>query len=227
MAGMPGGLLKDVDHDVEQVDVGQRPPRHVARRVDGKLCDRRVRMLAGTLVEVDDLFAGLVRGRPQVAAVRVLPSPQRLRGGATEDLTEIPGLTGRHMLHQAKEIGSRLRRGRRMSYSDRASSFQTSASRITLSRPCRKSFAKSSIMATSLPRGNNRSRSGAHRTVASKLRTRNPATFLWCRIWRSTGVRSRGDSQTGEAASAGVPVATARGQLLHMPREGRVNVHAS
>lgn len=57
VTGMPSGLLKNVDHDAKQLNVGLWPPRHVTGRVDGKRSDRRVRMPPNTLVEVDDLIA--------------------------------------------------------------------------------------------------------------------------------------------------------------------------
>jgi hypothetical protein len=56
-------------------------------------------------VEADDLFPGLVLGHPQVAAVRVLPSGQRLREGAVEDLAEVSGLPCRQVFDQAEEVG--------------------------------------------------------------------------------------------------------------------------
>ena len=95
--GMAGGLAEQVDHDVEQLHVGARPPRHVAGGVDGERVDRRVRVLPHAPVEADDLVAGLVLGRPQVGAVRglVVPPGQGLGERAAEDLAEVPGLPDR------------------------------------------------------------------------------------------------------------------------------------
>ncbi|GGV08771.1 hypothetical protein GCM10010275_56580 [Streptomyces litmocidini] len=56
-------------------------------------------------VEPDDLIAGLVLGRPQIAAVGVLPPGQRFRGGTVEDLAEVPGFDGGHVFDQAEEVG--------------------------------------------------------------------------------------------------------------------------
>jgi hypothetical protein len=105
--GMADGLAEDMDHDGEQVRVGirLRPPRHVAGGVEGKLVDRRVRVFPRAPVEPDDLIAGLVLGRPQIAAVGVLPPGQRFRGRTVEDLTEVPGLDGGHVFDQAEEVG--------------------------------------------------------------------------------------------------------------------------
>jgi hypothetical protein len=54
---------------------------------------------------MSDPIAGLVLGRPVIAAVGVLPPGQRFRGRAVEDLTEIPGLDGGHVFDQAEEVG--------------------------------------------------------------------------------------------------------------------------
>src|SRR4051812_5933814 len=59
VSGVPGCVAEDVDHDVEQFHIWAWPPRHVTGSVDGKLLDRRVRMVPCAPVEADDLFAGL------------------------------------------------------------------------------------------------------------------------------------------------------------------------
>ncbi len=87
---------------------GGRPPRDVARGVEGELVDRRVRVGPGAPAEPDDLLAGLVLGRPLVAAVVVLPPGQRFRGRAAEDLAEVPGLHGGHVFDQAEGAGPGL-----------------------------------------------------------------------------------------------------------------------
>jgi hypothetical protein len=82
-------------------------------------------------VEADDLVARLVLGGPELGAVRglVVPAGQRLGKRPAEDLAEVPELPDRQVLDQAEELVPVEVRGRRMSYSQSPSSFQTSASR--------------------------------------------------------------------------------------------------
>ena len=107
MPGVPVGLTENVDHDVEQLHVGARPPWHVAGGTDGKRVDRRVRVLPYAPVETDDLFASFVLGSPQVGATGgLVPPGQGFGERAAEDLTEIPGLPGRQVFDQAEAVGS-------------------------------------------------------------------------------------------------------------------------
>jgi hypothetical protein len=107
VAGVPAGLGKDVDQDVEEFHVGAWPPRHVAGGVDGEGIDRRVAVVPHSPVSVDDVGAGLVLGRPHVGKTLglVVPPGQGLRERTLEDLAEVPGFPGRQMLDQAQEVG--------------------------------------------------------------------------------------------------------------------------
>lgn len=59
MSGVPAGLGEEVDHDVEQLHVRARPPRHVAVGVDRERLDRRVRVLpCAPVAEAEEVGAG-------------------------------------------------------------------------------------------------------------------------------------------------------------------------
>src|SRR4051794_9978232 len=58
--GVTIGLVEDVDHDVEELHVRARPPRHMAGRVDVERGNRRVRVRPHAPVAMDDLDARLV-----------------------------------------------------------------------------------------------------------------------------------------------------------------------
>ena len=105
--GVPVGLGEHVDHDVEQLHVRARPPRHVAGRVDVESRDRRVRVVPDAPVAVDDLGPRLVRGGPQVGEgleVVVPPPGQSFGKRAPEDVAEVPGLGAGEVLDQTEEV---------------------------------------------------------------------------------------------------------------------------
>ena len=108
MAGVPGGLGQHVHHDVEELHVRARPPRHVAGGVDGEGVDGRVRVRPHPPVPVDDLGPRLVLGRPHVGAERglvIVPARHRLGERPAEDLAQVPGLRGGQVLDQAQQVG--------------------------------------------------------------------------------------------------------------------------
>ena len=107
MSCVPARLREDVDHHVEQLHVGLRPPGHVARSVDGQCVDRRVRMRTRSLIAVDDVATRLLGSGPHVVAGprgRVVPARHGLGSRPIEDLAEVPGLRCRQVLHEAEQV---------------------------------------------------------------------------------------------------------------------------
>jgi len=71
VAGVPGGLHTHVRQDLVQAHPPplRRPPGHLACGAQRQRLDRRVGVCRGVPVQVDDLLAGLLGGRPHVRAV--------------------------------------------------------------------------------------------------------------------------------------------------------------
>lgn len=103
-----GAFVEHVDHDVEELDVGSRPPRHVAGCVDVQGADRLVGVFRNPVVERDDLFAGLGFGGPVLVLPRtfLVSSGRGVGKRSVEDLAEVPGVGISPVLDQAQEVGA-------------------------------------------------------------------------------------------------------------------------
>jgi hypothetical protein len=61
MPCVPIGFVEHMDQDVEEHDIGSRPPRHVSRRVYVKGIDRRARVIPRSPIPLNDLSARFIR----------------------------------------------------------------------------------------------------------------------------------------------------------------------
>ena len=98
---------EDVDHHVEEHDVGARPPGDGGAGVDRQCGDGGVGVLASAVVVGEDLGAGLVFGDPEVVVVRVAgvgEARERVGVRPIEDLAEVARLRDRQVLDQAEQI---------------------------------------------------------------------------------------------------------------------------
>ena len=106
VAGVPTGLGKQVDQDIEQCHLRVRPPATwPGHRGRGRRSSRR----CGPTPSGSGRRrrAGLVLGRPHGGESLGLDVPpgQGLGEGTVEDLAEVPGLPDRQVLDQAQEVG--------------------------------------------------------------------------------------------------------------------------
>jgi len=72
VAGVPTGLGKQMNEDVEQGHLGVLPPGHAARGIEGEGVHRRVAVVPHASVAADDVAAGLVLRRWQQIASQAL-----------------------------------------------------------------------------------------------------------------------------------------------------------
>ena len=154
MAGVARRVGQAVHHDVEQRHL-LVPPRHVAPGIERELVDGGVRVAPDAVVQADDVGAALVLRRPRSVPAAVASS-HRGRGSGN-------GRSNTSPKYRASQVALCLTspsrfvpvtvNGRRTSYSDSPSSFQTRASRTHRKWSWRWAFATSSITAASLPPG--------------------------------------------------------------------------
>ena len=107
------------------------PPRNVADCVQRQRLDGGIRMRPSASVEPDDLLSELISSSPHIGVrFGVGREPrQRLTRWSLEDVAEVSQLEARYVLDQAQRFVPVGTIGRRMSNSDRPSSFQSRASR--------------------------------------------------------------------------------------------------
>ena len=106
VAGVPTGLGEHVDQDVEQFHLGARPPRHVARGIDGEGFDRRVavvrtRRYRSMMLLRDSCSVAHMSARRSASTSSGARVPER-DGRRPRRSTWLPG---RQVLDQAQEVG--------------------------------------------------------------------------------------------------------------------------